>query len=503
MPWSNYPQAATDNAQRALDHRAEYDSECGTAVGWETARILANREEVSVERLPRIYSFLSRAKVYDQGDFVDSDGKEICGSVMFAAWGGDEMLEWATEIYKTSEEYNRAAGERVSFDYDGTLTTATGRELLEKEQNDGSEIYIISARDNDDELLTFAAEHNIPASHVYATGSNEKKIEKVNELGIVRHYDNNVDVIAEIGGVGVLVADRAMPDELELGDFVRWNTSNGYAYGRVIEIAMDGDLEADSGFVVTGTPDDPAAKIRVYEFDEEIGAFVEQQPPLNVVHRFSTLEEFDADVRKGAPVMERRITTQRADVTGNTIRGYAAVFNSPSEDLGGFVEYIAPGAFDAVMNDDVRGFYNHDWNYLLGRVSSGTLRIFVDEVGLGYEIDLPNTSYANDLVELMKRGDVNQSSFAFMIEADKWETKGKQNIRTITKVSRLIDVAPVVIPAYPAATSKLVSRALNADTDLITDIEISAAAEATTENVNEVERPNLRSFILRIINLHS
>ena len=408
MPWSNYPQAASDNAQRALDHRAEYDSECGTAVGWETARILANREEVSVERLPRIYSFLSRAKVYDQGEFIDADGKEICGSVMYAAWGGDEMLEWAKETYENSEEYKM-------------------------EQN----------------------------------------------------------------------TNRAMPGELELGDFVRWNTSNGYAYGRVIEIAVEGELEADSGFVVTGTPDDPAAKIRIYEYDADLAAYVEQQPPLNVVHRFSTLEKYDADVRNNVPVMERRITTQRADVTGNTIRGYAAVFNSPSEDLGGFIEYIAPGAFDNVMNDDVRGFYNHDWNYLLGRVSSGTLRIFVDEVGLGYEIDLPNTSYANDLVELMKRGDVNQSSFAFMIESDKWEVKGKQNIRTITKVSRLIDVAPVVIPAYPAATSKLVSRALDTENDLITDINVTAAAETSTENVNEVERPNLRSFILRIINLHS
>jgi HK97 family phage prohead protease len=503
MPWSDYPQAATDNAQRALDHRAEYDSECGTAVGWETARILADRDEVSVERLPRIYSFLSRAKVYDQGDFIDSEGKEICGSVMYAAWGGDEMLEWASEIYKTSEEYKRAAGERVSFDYDGTLTTMKGLELLQKEQNDGSEIYIISAREDDDELLTFAAEHDIPESYVYATGSNEKKIEKVNELGIVRHYDDNVDVIAEIGGVGVLVASRAMPGELELGDFVRWNTSNGFAYGRVIEIAVEGELEADSGFVVNATEDDPAAKIRIYEYDADLAAYVEQQPPLNVVHRFSTLEKYDADVRNNVPVMERRITTQRADVTGNTIRGYAAVFNSPSEDLGGFVEYIAPGAFDSVMNDDVRGFYNHDWNYLLGRVSSGTLRIFLDEVGLGYEIDLPNTSYANDLAELMKRGDVNQSSFAFMIESDKWEVKGKQNIRTITKVSRLIDVAPVVIPAYPAATSKLVSRALDTDAELITDINVELAAKNITENVNEVERPNLRSFILRIINLHS
>ena len=497
MPWTDYPQAATDNANRALKHREENDSQCGTAVGWETARILSEREAVSVERLPRIYSFLSRAKVYDQGDFIDSEGNEICGSVMYAAWGGDEMLAWAEETYKNSEEYKRelrAEGERVSFDYDGTLTTAEGKEYLQKELESGSEVYIISARNDDAELIAFGEEYGIPASRIFATGSNEKKIEKVNELNIVRHYENNDDVLAEIGGVGVKVGTdaRAMPDELELGDFVRWNTSNGYAYGRVIEIAMDGDLEADSGFVVTGTPDDPAAKIRVYEFDTEIEAYVEQQPALNVVHRFSTLEEYDADVRKNVPIMERRTTTQRADVNGHTIRGYAAVFNSPSEDLGGFIEYIAPGAFDNVMNDDVRGFYNHDWNYLLGRVSSGTLRLSLDEKGLAYEIDLPNTTYANDLVELMRRGDVNQSSFAFMIEADKWETKGKQNIRTITKVSRLIDVAPVVIPAYPAATSGLVSRALNTE-----------SVDSETKNVDEVERPNLRSLILRIINLNS
>jgi phage head maturation protease len=120
-----------------------------------------------------------------------------------------------------------------------------------------------------------------------------------------------------------------------------------------------------------------------------------------------------------------------------------------------------------------------------------------------YEIDLPNTTYANDLAELMRRGDVNQSSFAFMIEADKWEVKGKQNIRTITKVSRLIDVAPVVIPAYPAATSQLVSRALNVDEVVDVPTETPEPIGLETENVNEVERPNLRSLILRIINLNS
>lgn len=408
MPFSDYPQAATDNANRALEHREEYDSQCGTPVGWETARILSEREPISVERLPRIYSFLSRAKVYDQGDFFDSEKNEICGSVMFAAWGGDEMLNWSEKTFNESEEY------------------------------------------------------------------------KMNQ---------------EI--------NRAEPGELELGDFVRWNTSNGFAYGRIIEIAVDGELEADSGFVVNATEDDPAAKIRIYEFDAEVEAYVEQQPPLNVVHRFSTLEKFDAEVRKNVPIMERRTTTQRADVNGQTIMGYAAVFNSPSEDLGGFIEYIAPGAFDSVMNDDVRGFYNHDYNYLLGRASSGTLRLSTDERGLRYEIDLPNTTYANDLIELMRRGDVKESSFAFMIESDSWSVKNKQNIRTITKISRLIDVAPVVIPAYPAATSQLVTRALNTDAEVQTSVADPEPTGLEIENVGKAERPNLRSLILRIINLNS
>jgi HK97 family phage prohead protease len=271
--------------------------------------------------------------------------------------------------------------------------------------------------------------------------------------------------------------------KLKIGDFVRSNDANARTYGRVVDIAANDELGTST------------ATIRSYEYDADLESFVEVKNEPAVTRNADELETFEA------AVMERRISTRAVETEGNTIRGYAAVFNSPSEDLGGFIEYIAPGAFDSVMNDDVRGFYNHDWNYLLGRKSSGTLRLFIDEVGLGYEIDLPNTSYANDLAELMKRGDVNQSSFAFMIESDKWIIEGDKWTRIIEKVSRLIDVAPVVIPAYPAATSKLVSRAL--DTDLITDINVEVAAETTTENVNEVERPNLRSFILRIINLHS
>ncbi|MEM8483870.1 HK97 family phage prohead protease, partial [Morganella morganii] len=105
------------------------------------------------------------------------------------------------------------------------------------------------------------------------------------------------------------------------------------------------------------------------------------------------------------------------------IIGLASVFNSLSEPMWGFREIIKPGAFDDVLNDDVRGLFNHDRNYILGRSSSGTLSLSVTEQGLVYDITAPDTQTIRDLVIApMLRGDVNQSSFAFSVavNGDDW-----------------------------------------------------------------------------------
>lgn len=135
--------------------------------------------------------------------------------------------------------------------------------------------------------------------------------------------------------------------------------------------------------------------------------------------------------------------------------GYAAVFNSDSEEMWGFKERIAPGAFDdAISVSDVRALFNHDPNMLLARTSSGTLTLSVDERGLRYEFEAPNTTAGNDLLEMLKRGDVSQSSFAFTVKDEKWdEVKDEMPIRTITKVKRLYDVSLVTYPAYPDTTA--------------------------------------------------
>ena len=93
-------------------------------------------------------------------------------------------------------------GDKVSFDYDDTLSTAKGKELAQKEIEGGSTVYIISARDSKEGMLSTANELGIAESRVYATGSNENKIAKIKELGITRHYDNNADVIDALGSVG-------------------------------------------------------------------------------------------------------------------------------------------------------------------------------------------------------------------------------------------------------------------------------------------------------------
>lgn len=139
------------------------------------------------------------------------------------------------------------------------------------------------------------------------------------------------------------------------------------------------------------------------------------------------------------------------------IIGLASVFNSLSEPMWGFREIIKPGAFDDVLNDDVRGLFNHDRNYILGRSSSGTLSLSVNEQGLVYDITAPDTQTIRDLVIApMLRGDVNQSSFAFSVapNGDDWyQDDDGMVVREIHKISRLYDVSPVTYPAYQAANS--------------------------------------------------
>lgn len=101
-------------------------------------------------------------------------------------------------IYKTE----MASKEKISFDYDGTLSTDAGKELAKKLINEGNTLYIISARQDKQGMVSTAKEVGIPLSRIYATGSNKAKIEKVIELNISKHFDNNKSVVDALKGIG-------------------------------------------------------------------------------------------------------------------------------------------------------------------------------------------------------------------------------------------------------------------------------------------------------------
>ena len=167
-------------------------------------------------------------------------------------------------------------------------------------------------------------------------------------------------------------------------------------------------------------------------------------------------------------IMEKRIYNlesrlEKREDGKEVVVGYGSVFNSRSENLGGFYEYISPEAItnETIENSDVRALINHDPNLILARSKNGkgNLKLSVNERGLRYEYEMPDLSYARDLSTNLKNGNITQSSFAFTIASngETWETDEEgRDIRTITKIDRLYDISSVTYPAYAEASSDLV-----------------------------------------------
>ena len=170
------------------------------------------------------------------------------------------------------------------------------------------------------------------------------------------------------------------------------------------------------------------------------------------------------DKKYNNTIMEKRIFNienrfETREDGQEVVVGYGSIWNSRSENLGGFYEYISPDAIsqETIDKSDVRALINHDPNLVLARSTAGNLSLSVDEKGLRYEFSIPETSYGKDLAINMKNGNINQSSFAFTVGSDEWSTDEDGNdIRTITSIEKLYDVSPVTYPAYSQAESDLV-----------------------------------------------
>jgi uncharacterized protein len=155
----------------------------------------------------------------------------------------------------------------------------------------------------------------------------------------------------------------------------------------------------------------------------------------------------------------RKLSEIRNDTNGRHIEGYALVFNSQSNDLG-FYETILPSAVDndTIKRSDVFALLDHDMNkgvLARSKYGVGNLKLTVDKRGLKYEFDALDNELGNTVLQYLRSGIIDSSSFAFTVaqDGDDWERRNGVDYRTIKKIDRLFDVSPVFNPAYAATTS--------------------------------------------------
>lgn len=150
--------------------------------------------------------------------------------------------------------------------------------------------------------------------------------------------------------------------------------------------------------------------------------------------------------------MDKEIRAIQSQIAreNRTLSGYAAVFNSPAviQDFNGrrFQEVIRPRAFRQGL-DSAAALYNHDTNLVLGKVKSGTLKLWQDDKGLAFSLDVPDTQAGRDLVTLAERGDIEGCSFGFIAHKDRWTNQGDMPVRELLDLT-LVEISPTPFPAY-------------------------------------------------------
>lgn len=181
--------------------------------------------------------------------------------------------------------------------------------------------------------------------------------------------------------------------------------------------------------------------------------------------------------RKQAPqnsvdnAVERRFAQAGLEIRNNeggqtaTLKGYALRFGSVY-DMGWFTEEVSPTALQNANMSDVRVLLNHDPNNILGRTAAGTARVGVDNVGMWYEVDLPDSPNGQNARVAVQRQDITQSSWGFSLRTDdtgrrtgdKWEMRNGKEHRILTDVATVFDASPVTYPANPDTTIAKRSR---------------------------------------------
>lgn len=181
------------------------------------------------------------------------------------------------------------------------------------------------------------------------------------------------------------------------------------------------------------------------------------------------------------------LETRNEEESPPLIRGYAAKFEKLSQDLGGFKEKIQRGAFEkSVRGNNVRALWNHNTDLVLGSTKNNSLKLWEDEKGLRFELELPDTAWGRDAYTSIERGDVEGVSFGFNVVADEWEEEKKSLIRTLTDVI-LHEISPTAFPAYTQT-----NVAVRSTKDVLESYNLQIEAQGSNEDEDYIKRTKLK-----------
>jgi HK97 family phage prohead protease len=441
-----------------------------TAVGRARAQQLASGADVSADVVNRMISYFARHEVDKSAVGFDprDEGYPSPGRVAWDAWGGDAGQAWVNSL--PSESAVRAAGDRIGIsDFDDTLYVSGGLNQAVYDWIDSQDV----------DLVVVTGRHE---------SNREETTALLNKLGVdykdlIMQPDNQNDSAAYKGAV----AEKFLADGLDVVFVVENNAEARAAYkeagvsvvvdpanlpesneGRAMEEMSVTELQ-DKVYSLKDDALETIAKLSetVYKLCEIIDSMSEPAlvvEPLDVPaelmveedsvrfvepSKVAELHERGERVTKG---IEQRVAFQdleiRQEGDGMTLRGYAAVFNSPSQPLP-FIETIERGAFRDSLNsrNDIKLLWNHDTSTVLGSTRAGTLRLAEDERGLYVEANLPDTQAGRDAVISIQRGDVTGFSFGFRVAAggDVWLNANERVLKRVNIHEVSVGVA---FPAY-------------------------------------------------------
>jgi HK97 family phage prohead protease len=484
------PEGVSIAAKRALKWIEEgYAGSGFTSVGRRRASQLASGGSISAETVNRMISYFARHQIDKKalGFSSGEDGFPSAGRVAWDAWGGDMGQSWVNGL--SNKASTRAISSVGISDFDDTLYVNgnLNQEVYSWIQTQDIPLLVVTGRHESDRKATkdLLDKLGVDYSRLIMQPDNQnnsagykgdtaKKL-LADGLDVVFVIENNAEARAAYKSAGV--ESVYSPNNLPAEDGVRQLEDMQMEDVPVTKDVLLAELEDLKGDVLelVGKLVETVSNLSdLVEVSDQVVPSGDAMPldPSMVQEdsvRFVEPEKIAELAKRGERVtkgIERRQVIRdleiRAEGDGMTLRGYAAVFNSPSQPLP-FTETIEPGAFRNSLEygNDIKLLWNHDTGTVLGSTRAGTLKVTEDAHGLLIEAQLPDTQAGRDAATLIKRGDVNAFSFGFRVPAngDKWVSADQ-------RILKRVNIHEVSVVSWPAYTATEGTASVRSMTDL-------------------------------------